>query len=295
MSGADQSAASEVRWFTTALSDTPIADEYRALESALRHGRGVDCAFNPAPYPVQVLQKAREWWLAIMRSEYESASGFVELEMQFREIDAPIDVQAVVLRMAQDELRHAAICANVVERLGGEAKILAPPMRRSVVHADCGLDEAVLRTVIFGCCLSETVNAARLAKRLAYTSDPFVREAIRQILADERLHAQFGFYYLESRRQWLETRPAVRNSIARYLQYGFAVLEQYMGAVPHGARSPSNLERDLGIPDLTDLSTTFQETMLNASVPGLERFGIEAATAWRDRSIMPKVRDLPAS
>jgi len=51
------------------------------------------------------------------------------------------------------------------------------------------------------------------------------------------------------------------------------------------------MELHLGIPDLTELSTTFQETILNATVPGLERFGIEAAAAWRDRSMTPEVRD----
>jgi hypothetical protein len=288
----DQPASSGERWFTAELSDTPIADEYRVLESALRRCKPVACGFDPAPYPPAVIEKARLWWLAIMRSEYESASGFVELARQFREIDAPLDIQTVVLRMAQDELRHAAICAGVVEAMGGAPRISAPA-RRSTPHPDCGSEEAALRAVIFGCCLSETVNAARLAKRFGDARDQFVREAMRQLLADERLHAQFGFYYLESRREWLEGRPVVRNSIARYLRYGFAVLEQHMGAVPVGARSPTQLELDLGIPDLTELSTTFQETILNATVPGLERFGIDAAAAWRDRSMMPEGTPAP--
>jgi hypothetical protein len=290
MTGTEPSSPSEERWFTATLSDTPIADEYRALESALRQCEPIGCDFDPSPYPVDVVQKAQRWWLAMMRSEYESSSGFVDLAMQFREIDAPLDFQVVVLRMGQDELRHAAICAQVVDGMGGEPRILAPAVRRSAPHTDCGPEEAALRTVIFGCCLSETVNAARLAKRFADASDPFVREAIRQLLADERLHAQFGFYYLESRRRWLEARPEVRRSLSRYLRYGFAVLEQYMGSVPTGVLSPTDVERAIGLPDLTDLSTTFQETILNASLPGLERFGIEASAAWRDRSMTPEVR-----
>ncbi len=60
-------------------------------------------------------------------------------------------------------------------------------------NTDCGAAENALRFVIFGCCLSEMVNAARLAE----TTDPFVRDAYRSLLADQRLHAQFGFFYLE--------------------------------------------------------------------------------------------------
>ena len=57
-----------------------------------------------------------------------------------------------------------------------------------------------------------------------------------------------------------------------------------MGANPANARPPTDEERAIGLPDLTDLSATFQETMLNACIPGLERFGIDASSAWRTRT-----------
>jgi hypothetical protein len=271
------------RRFSAGLSVTPLADEYRRIEAA----------FSPAPsrasldlasHSADAIGKARTWWLAMMSTEYASSSTFVDLALQLRAIDDPLDVQAVTLRMAQDELRHAAICARVIEALGAEPTIAAPPLRRAQPHTDCGPEEAALRTVIFGCCLSETVNAARLAKYFAETRDPFVRDAFRLLLADERLHAQFGFYYLESKRAWLEARPEVVRSLGRYLRFAFAALEQYMGAVPLDARPLTDDERAIGLPDLTTLSETFQETILNASIPGLERFGIDAAAAWRERS-----------
>lgn len=57
-----------------------------------------------------------------------------------------------------------------------------------------------------------------------------------------------------------------------------------MGANPVNARPPTDEERALGLPDLTDVSTTFQETMLNTCIPGLERFGIDAGAAWTART-----------
>jgi hypothetical protein len=131
------------------------------------------------------------------------------------------------------------------------------------------------------------VNVARLAKSVGEVDDPFVRDAFRLLLADERLHAQFGFFYLESRRPWLEAHPEIVRSLGRFLRYAFAALEQRMGAVPLEARPRTEAELAIGLPDLTEQSTTFQETIINASVPGLERFGIEASAAWRDRSLRP--------
>src|SRR4051794_9556788 len=224
------------RWFTAALSGTPIADEYRFVDVALRPCEPLVHAFDPSGYSGEAIQKARRWWLAAMQSEYESASVFIDMATQLRQIASPLDVQTVALRMAQDELRHAAICARVVEAMGGEAQIPSGPLPRLTPHPDCGADESVLREIVYGCCLSEMVNVARLAKSVGEVGDPFVRDAFRLLLADERLHAQFGFHYLESRRPWLQARPEIVRSLGRFLRYAFASLEQRMGAVPIDAR-----------------------------------------------------------
>jgi hypothetical protein len=280
-------AEPDERWLTAALSETPIAEEYRFVDAALRPCEPMAHRFDPSRHSTEAIQKARRWWLGAMRSEYESASVFIDMATQLRQIASPLDVQTVVLRMAQDELRHAAICGRVVEAMGGEAKIPAGQLPRAMPHPDCGADESVLREIIYGCCLSEMVNVARLAKGVGEVGDPFVRDALRLLLADERLHAQFGFHYLESRRPWLEGHPEIARSLGRFLRYAFATLEQRMGAVPSDARPRTEAELAIGLPDSTEQSGTFQETILNASVPGLERFGIEASAAWRDRSVSP--------
>jgi len=275
------------RWLTAALSGTPIVEEYRFVDKALRPCEPMAHAFDRSRHPAEAIEKARGWWLVAMQSEYESASVFIDMATQLRQIAGPLDVQTVVLRMAQDELRHAAICARVVEAMGGEAKIPAGPLPRALPHSDCVADESVLREIIYGCCLSEMVNVARLAKSVGEVGDPFVRDAFRLLLADERLHAQFGFYYLESRRAWLDAHPEIVRSLGRFLRYAFAGLEQRMGAVPFDARPRTEAELAIGLPDPTERSSTFQETILNASIPGLERFGIDASAAWRDRSLGP--------
>lgn len=277
-------AAPMTRQVSAALSSSAIADDHRAASTALRRCVPAVHPFHVAAYAPATIDAARSWWAKMMRTEYESSSVFTDLALQMRQIDAPIDVQASTLRMAHEELRHAELCGVVLEALGTDAAIPAPPVLRVVVHPDCSLEETVLRNVIYGCCLSETVNATRLAKWTGQTRDPFIREMFRQLAADERFHAQFGYFYLETRREWLAARTDVRQSLARYLRFTFAQLEQHMGANPTNARPPTDEERAIGLPDLTDTAATFQETMLNACIPGLERFGIEAGASWTART-----------
>jgi hypothetical protein len=273
------------RWREAALSATPLADEHRARTGAV-YERLPPIAFDPSPYPADAVDRARRWWVATTRSEYESATTFIDLAARLREIAAPVDVQATALRMAEDELRHAEIAAEVAAAMGADAPFPSAPPTPGP-HPDCTVEESVLRVAIFGCCIAETVNAARLAQQMGQVRDPLVRAATRLLLADERLHAQFGFYYLEHRRAFLDERPELKVSLARYLRYAFAFLEGYMGAVPADARPLDELERALGLPDLADRSTSFQEVVLNACIPGLERFGIDATTAWRERTLAP--------
>lgn len=266
------------------LSEGPLTEVYREWEASTRRCTPSWHAFEANRYRAASIESAKSHWQSTMRTEYDSSSVFTELALQMREIRAPLDVQVEVLRMAQEELRHAEICGRVVEELGGTAVLPPAPANRLARHSDVSAKESVLRNVIYCCCVGETVNAARLAKRLGETEDPFLREGLRQLAADERFHSQFGFYYLETQRDWLAHRPDVRRSLSRYLQYAFAVLEQYMGANPQGAMPLSDEERAIGLPDPTETSATFQIVALNACIPGLERFGIDAGAAWAGRT-----------
>jgi len=139
--------------------------------------------------------------------------------------------------------------------------------------------------VIFSCCLSEMVNTARFVDAFDTMTDPFLRDLTRVLLADETVHGQFGFFYLEVYRGWLAAHPEVCASLGRYLQYAFAVLERTMCPAGHVAKERTADERALGLPDPARLRETFYVTMTGATVPGLERFGIDAGAAWRERGV----------
>jgi hypothetical protein len=282
--------------YAATLSATPLADEYRAQEAALRRCSPIAVSFDGTRYRAETVGKARLLWLDRMRSEYESTAVFVDMARLLIAARASIDAVAVVLRMAHDELRHADLCGKAAVAFGGEPLMDPHPPSIAGRAEDCGPEERALRSVIYGCCLSETINAARFVDMLETTTDPFVREVLRQLLSDERMHAQFGYLYLEAWRPWLSEHPEMCRRIGRYLEYAFAVLERDLsgqrpvGTPPEAVPVLSAEERAIGLPDPHRQPVTFYETVAGAILPGLERFGFPAVAAWAARATEVRAR-----
>src|SRR5436305_14981140 len=74
-------------------------------------------------YDPRAVERAQRMWLVRMESEHRSTAVFTAMVPQLMEAGAPLDAKAVVLRMAQDELRHTEICARVIEALAGVARL----------------------------------------------------------------------------------------------------------------------------------------------------------------------------
>jgi len=115
--------------------------------------------------------------------------------------------------------------------------------------------------------------------------DPYLRDVTRRLLSDEVLHGRFGFTYLESCAEWLAARPEVRASISRYLRFAFAVVEREFTAGESVVSNDSADDEALGVVSAGVSAAVFRETMIDAVVPGLERFDIPAEDAWRRRTL----------
>jgi hypothetical protein len=145
---------------TLAKTGTAIADEHRRALDALARCQVHPAAFDASLYDPAAVAETRELWRTRMRAEHESVPVLAALAGQLVEAGATIDAQAVVLRMALDEVRHAEICGEAVRALGGapECESAAPPLP---VWAGVSPEERALRNVIFGNALVETVNTAQ--------------------------------------------------------------------------------------------------------------------------------------
>lgn len=267
-------------------SGTEIEREYRRL-SDLMGGRDLRSEqLDRSKYAEASLATARRFWLRRMEAEHRSVAVFLLLGAQLIEANAGLDAKIVMLRLAQDELRHTEICGVMVRALGGEPTLqMDVTVAPLATHAGCSVEERALRNVIYATCLSEMIAVSRLVDALEHTTDETARAATRAVLADEVLHGTFGFHYLEAQRGWLDTHPEVLGSLADYLRHAFAVLERELVAPPGSIPRPMPEAMGLGVIDPVRARDVFYHTVEAAIVPGLERHGISAAAAWRDRKL----------
>lgn len=273
------------------LSGTPLEAELRKVSAALeRTAWDPELRFDPAPYDASAVALVAAQWRHRMVFEHRSSTVFSQLSAQLFEANAPLDAKVAMLRMAQDELRHTATCADVIAALGAvpeaEAELEVQPL---ATHRGTSPEERALRNVIYTTCCSEMVACARFVATLDRMRDPYLMQQSRRLLADEILHGQFGFHYLEASRAWLEAHPDVVASLERYLAHAFAVLEAELApdVPPPGRGGPPPLSEDalaLGADDPRLAREVFYGTIEGAVLPGLERLGIDAGRAWRQRA-----------
>lgn len=261
-------------------SPSRIADAYDELRAALSTPVELS-GLVVTGRSEEGLAAARVFWSARMMAEHRSVQVFTQLALQLLDANALLDATAVTLRMAADELLHTETCGKMVEALGRppfiETDVEVVPI---ATHAGCTPEQRALRNVVYATCLSEMVAVARLADSLELATDPAARSAIRSILADEVLHGQFGFLYLEG----ASTTDEHRADLAEYLVHAFAVLEEELApAAMARARAPHPDAVALGVLVPQRAYEVFHATIAEAIVPGLEARGIEASSAWRRR------------
>jgi hypothetical protein len=264
-------------------SGTANAREHRAIDKALSRLEPVTFAWDWQALDPHLVGVLRTTWRERMRVEHRSSAVFGQLALQLIEAGAHLDEQVVMMRMAQDELRHTATCAEIVRALGGDLAIdheltVAP----LATHRGASLVERALRNVIYTTCLSEMVACARFVATLETTTDPMMHAALTRLLSDEALHGRFGFHYLEARADLLRADAALRDSLSRYLVHAFAVIEPELAPAPP-FRPLSDDERAFGLEDPELAHDLFYATMREAVIPGLERFGLAAEHAFATR------------
>lgn len=263
---------------------TPIADVYRGIVAVSTDALPDGLAFDPRAYDPVSVREARARWKKRMVDEYGSTTVYSSLVAQLVEANASLDASTVVLKMAQDELRHAEACGRVVVAMGGSCRAQRETTVRPIAaHRASSPEERALRNVLVTS-VSEMHSVAFFVASLDRTTDPYLRAVTRSLLGDEVLHGRFGFFYLEGCAEWLASRPDVRASIARYLRHVFAVCEREFVREPRERALGADADA-LGLVSSELSREIFTETMEKAVAPGMERFGIEALAAWRTRAL----------
>src|SRR5688500_2925181 len=96
-------------------SGTKLEKEYELVDQGIRRQERRVLTFDGSKYDPKAVKRARDTWLARMAFEHNSTSVFAQLATQLMEANATLDAKVVMLRMAQDELRHTRTCGEVVQ------------------------------------------------------------------------------------------------------------------------------------------------------------------------------------
>ncbi len=264
----------------------------RLVRTALRRGEEppeiAEGSRLEGPYSELALRVAREGWRARALHEHQSSCVFSRLLPQLIEAEAHLEYKTVVLRAAMDELRHAALCMQVVYYLGGTPELEAPLATEPLPeHAGRTPRERALRNVIFASCLSETISTSLLAEEREITTEPRIRRVVEQLSADEILHAKLGWSLLS---EWAPLlTDDEREGLVRYLPLALGTIEQKMlGAMPVGPEIPDALREELaalGAVEGRDGREILYAVLEQVIVPRFEELGLPGKRAWAEKRI----------
>ena len=205
-------------------------------------------------------------WSQRMADEQQASRLFAALLPQMMRAGVEAGFAAAAAEAVVDELRHARLCAAVIETLGAQARATAAPFEELPRHADVAPLEGLLRNVLSISCLDETVSVALLEDdhRLARVST--LRRVIAEILDDEIRHSRLGWRLLQILAPRID--EPMRARLGAYLTTAFGRLfDRYLTShEAPGARSVASKVRIV-------------EAVNEVIVPRLEAFDLPAREA----------------
>ena len=224
-----------------------------------------------------VRRTAGEAWAFRSRVEHEAARRFARLAGAIAGFDAESPVPALLRSAAEDERRHALLCAGLAGRYGhaapdaGEDGAIAP--------GSLGARGAALYEMVAACCITESESVATLTSLLAEQSEPTVEKVLREIARDEVAHGRMGWAHL--------AREAERSDVAFLSRWIPSMLSGTVAAdlfdpADAGLDSPELLRH--GVLPHSTKRQIFVGTLEGVVLPGLQKFGIDPgpARAWLD-------------
>ena len=220
----------------------------------------------------ELRRKAGEAWAFRTRVEREAARRFARLAAAIAAFDADSPVPALMRQAADDECRHAALCADLSAVYGEPVGAAAEDA--AIAPGGLGPRAAVLYEVVASCCITETESVATLTTLLAEPVEPRVERVLREIARDEVVHGRLGWAYLS-----MEASISDVSFLSPWIPAMLA------GTVGEGlfASAGADLEsRELlrhGVLPHSLKRSIFIGTLEEVVFPGLEKFGISPLPA----------------
>ncbi len=222
--------------------------------------------------------RVAESWNHRSKQEHLAVGGFSRIAHQLAEEGCEPVVLSLVTRAANDEVRHAEICARMWSALRGQPFVVARYRGTPTMPAYEALPPAmrVLLHVVETCCVSETVTGVAFTEMLSRTTHPVARAVVQSLLRDELDHGRVGWAYVAERARAGSLQglaDALPGAVLRAMNPGMKPAET------SGDDEPS-LER-WGYLGPQAVAAIYRSTVREVVLPGFEHFGVDTSKTER--------------
>lgn len=137
-------------------------------------------------------ERARRAWAQRLVDEYRSIVVFSELLHLLSRIEAPLPALVATQRLLGDELRHVALCARVVEWLGGFEGLAIDLEDMALPPSDRSPAARALEIVVRELVVAEGESLIALKAYRDATTVPEIREVLATLVREEATHLAAG-------------------------------------------------------------------------------------------------------
>jgi hypothetical protein len=218
-------------------------------------------------------QLVGEAWAFRARVEVDAALRFARLAAAISDFDPESPAIALMRRAAQDEERHAALCAELSATYGVPV-ITTSAGSNDIAPQGLSPRQAVLYEVVAACCITETESVATLATLLEEQAEPRVRTVLHEIARDEVIHGKMGWAHLAREAALLDV-----TFLAAWIPVMLAgTIDDRLFSTSASHGEPEGLLRHGVLPHARKREV-FVQTLLNVVFPGLDKFGVDSGPA----------------
>lgn len=236
-------------------------------------------ALRPEDYAPERVERALWVWSDRVQTEFRSIQVMTRFLTEVLGAGDPLDVYAGAVDAIADEVRHTALCAAVVEALGGQPTLPDPvPEAENAEFLQLGMAERALGTAVSMLAISETISTAFIEDLQARCEQPLVRAVLDRTLEDEETHHAFGWRYVE-------------GSLGRFdgSGRGFARMVAETTLAPHRARTEQTLARM--VPARRHLEAWPEPELAELGIASVERQALVFERVYAEE-LAPKLRAL---
>ena len=211
-------------------------------------------------------------WAERAQAELGAAQRFRSIGKRLKEYEVPSRISNIANKAAQDEERHAFLCAKIAVKWGHETGFEKPKdVPKTITHPWNHLpsQDVFLLDVILMCCITESFNASLLNSMYTQSKQSEESRIIHQILKDEVQHAQLGWAFLQ-----LEAQRRDCSFVSNHLVDMLTIaIRNELFSSSHLLNDPSSYVH--GVMPHQDRLPQFQATLKEVICPGFSHFGID--------------------